>query len=175
MTTLEQTKVDINRLRKVYGNDSCAKAILDIAASRKNNSYSTNVDRLMWVISQGGASFSRRDVITALRELEKANCGAFIIGRRGQPSRFQWAVEMIAAGRAARGDQKDVEPLAEGDARKGTDEEIEVKAGVVRHSYKLRPDFSLGLDLPEDLSTNEAARLAEFIKTLPFEPADHAG
>jgi len=175
MTALEQTKVDISHLRKVYGNNNCAKAILDVAASRKNNSYSTNVDRLMWVISQGGTSFSRRDVITALRELEKANCGEFIIGRRGQPSRFRWSVEMIAAGRAARGDQKDVESLAEGDARKGTDEEIEVSAGMVRHSYKLRPDFSLELDLPEDLSAREAARLAEFIKTLPFEPTEHAG
>jgi hypothetical protein len=39
---------------------------------------------------------------------------------------------------------------------------------TIRHEYRLRPDFTAQIELPEDLTTREAARLADFLKTLPF-------
>ena len=41
-------------------------------------------------------------------------------------------------------------------------------ARMTRHSFQLRPDASIALELPSDLTQLEARRLAEFIRTLPF-------
>jgi transcriptional regulator with XRE-family HTH domain len=38
----------------------------------------------------------------------------------------------------------------------------------IRHTFHLRPDVSVSFDLPEDLTSAEADRLAGFIKSLPF-------
>lgn len=174
MPPLEKTEVDISGLRKLYRSNDCAKAILDYSATRLKNSYETSVDRFTSAINKNGGSFSRREVRDALRELGETNCGTFIIGRRGQASRFRWSVRMNAAGKAARGDQKEVEPLSEEEVGKGEAEEFDVPQGMIRHTYKLRADFAVVLDLPEDLKGREALRLADFIKTLPFEAADEA-
>ena len=39
----------------------------------------------------------------------------------------------------------------------------------IRHSFHLRPDVSVFLDLPEDLTRSEADRLAGFILSLSFQ------
>jgi hypothetical protein len=36
--------------------------------------------------------------------------------------------------------------------------------------FTLRPDLVVAFELPRDLSGREASRLADFIRTLPFEP-----
>jgi hypothetical protein len=38
----------------------------------------------------------------------------------------------------------------------------------LRHRFVLRPDVTVELELPEDLSASEARRLALFVKSLPF-------
>lgn len=164
--------VDIEKLRRLYSSNECAKAILDHVAGRNKNSVKTNVDRLETVLREG--KFSRREIVGALKKLEELQCGTFVIGRRGQPSRFEWAVEMIGLGRAAQGAQSDVEILDAAQAEpvepeELTEEEAEIPSGIVRHVYMIRPDFAVVLNLPEDLTTKESLRLAEFIKTLPFD------
>ncbi len=48
--------------------------------------------------------------------------------------------------------------------------ELAKDAGTIGHRFVLRPDFQVQLELPQDLNQREANRLAEFIRTLPFEP-----
>lgn len=166
--------VDVKELRRLYLEGGCAKAILDHAAARRKNSAKTDVDRLEIVLRQEGGKFSRREIIGALKRLKELHCGSFIMGRRGQPSRFEWAVEMIGLGRAAQGEQTDVEVLDAGGAETEEEEEPEAETltDTVRHTYVLRQNFSVVLNLPGDLTTKESLRLAEFIKTLPFNSAD---
>jgi len=38
----------------------------------------------------------------------------------------------------------------------------------ITHSFHLRPDLTLELDLPADLTAQEAARIARFVEALPF-------
>jgi hypothetical protein len=45
----------------------------------------------------------------------------------------------------------------------------ESKVGSLQHSFHLRADTEVTLDLPADLSQSEADRLAAFVKTLPLE------
>lgn len=166
--------INVKELRRLYSESGCAKAVLDHAAARKKNSARTDVDRLEIVLRQEGGKFSRREIIGSLKSLEDLRCGSFIIGRRGQPSRFAWAVEMIGLGRAAQGEQTDVEVLdvVDAETEEGEEPEADMLTDTVRHIYVLRPNFSVVLNLPSDLTTKESLRLAEFIKTLPFNSED---
>lgn len=44
----------------------------------------------------------------------------------------------------------------------------------MRHIYPLRPDFTVTLELPRDLTTAEAERLGAMLKTLPIPPEQQA-
>lgn len=162
--------IDVSGLRNLYSDNACAKAILDYVASRKKNSGKTDVGRLEIVLRQEGGKFSRREVIAALKQLEELHCGFFIIGRRGQPSRFEWAVDMTVLGKVAQGEQIEVGVLGvpNGEIEEIEESEPEIQTETLRHVYMVRPDFSVALNLPKDLTTKESLRLAEFIKTLPF-------
>lgn len=168
MTNIEQTNVDIKGLKRLYTNGPVAKAALDYLSGRQKNSRWTKVDRLERQLGQAGHQFSRRDVIGFMKQLEQQRCGKFVIGRRGQPSRFEWDMNMISVAKASRGEEQSVEPLDPVEMPRDEEEE-DVPAGTLRHPYRLRPDLVISLDLPSDLTAREAARLAEFIKTLPFE------
>jgi len=122
-------------------------------------------------LSENESLFGRRDIIAVLKQLQELGVGQFITGRRGQPSRFEWFVAMISVGKAAKGDEEiaiepldDIEPLEEIELN-----DTEPMEGSIRHRYKLRQDYEVIFDFPIDLSTKEAGRLADFIRTLPFD------
>lgn len=164
------SSVDIRGLKKLYASDPCAKSMLDYVATRKYNSFETTVDRLAIVLSQAGSTWTRPEIIGAFKSLEALGCGVFIIGRRGQPSRFQWEMQMVEVGRAAKGEEQTVQPLIVNEAKKEEPEANELSANSIRHTFNLRPDFTVTFDLPADFSAREATRLADFVRTLPFEP-----
>lgn len=170
--TLRKTP-DLKALRRIYQTNPLARRFFDQLASRKNNSRESTVDRLRQVLAQDGPEASRREVIALLQSLEPMGTGDFVVGRRGQPSRFCWAVGMVGLAKAARGDSDgliesidDVEVVGELDDERSSG--TPAPAGFIAHAYQLRPDTRLTLSLPSNLTPREAARLAEFIKTLPF-------
>ena len=163
---------DILEINTLYKKDECAKSILDYAASRTKNSSKISVDRLTRKISQNGANFSRKDVINFLKKLESFKCGKFVVGRRGQPSRFEWEVEMIGLGKAARGMETEIVRLNEDETHADDHDEEEDVPPMIEHRYTLRPDLPVTLSLPANLTEKEAVRLSEFIKTLPFGSSD---
>jgi hypothetical protein len=167
MPPFDENNIDMEKLKYLYANDSVAKAVLDYLAARQNNATETKVDRLANCLWQAGHQFSRRDVVVFLKELGQAGCGSFVIGRRGQPSRFEWTVQMISVAKAAKGEQLSVELLDITNEKPLEEEDVQI--GMLRHPYRLRPDMTVTLDLPDNLTAKEALRLAEFIKTLPFE------
>lgn len=166
-----EKEINLKELRRLYSTDTCARALLDHISQRRYNSFESTVDRLEAVLKREGADCSRRDVVGALRSLEQLKCGTFVMGRRGQASRFQWGVEMIGVGKAARGEETMVEPLKQEEARPEDTEEKEGATRSIRHTFNLRPDYTVTVDLPSDFSQKEALRLAEFVKTLPFDEA----
>jgi hypothetical protein len=170
-----EESVDIKGLRRLYNRDTRAQSLLDYVATRKYNSVETTVDRLESVMSGKESNCSRRNLVAILRELEQLNCGEFVIGRRGQPSRFRWAVEMISVGRAAKGEDSGVQLLKAEEAKPEESDESELPAGSMRHVFNLRPDYAVVFELPTDFNSREANRLAEFVKTLPFSDPDDNG
>jgi hypothetical protein len=160
--------IDTQRLRRLYRSDESAKAVFDHLAKRERSRKELAVERLAINIANEGSKASRADVMRVLKELERAGCGKYIPGRKGHQSRFSWDVDMVAVGRNAAGqdtpiEQVDAATLAEDDSTEGVSVD-----GEVTHSFRLRPDLSVDLKLPSDLTSTEATRLADFVRTLPF-------
>lgn len=136
--------------------------MLDHFAGRERNWWITNLDRIHSNVLNEGGTLSRADLVAVFRQLETAGCGAFKAGRKGWPSRFEWAVGLVSVGRAAAGETDQVEEIPD-------DEKTEEDgATTVRHSFRLRAGLHIHFDLPADLNVAEASRLADFIKTLPL-------
>jgi len=157
-----EDKVNFECLRSLYRDQGAARTVLDHIANRARNLRKITVDRILTSISTEGKELSRGDVISVFRELENCGCGTFITGRKGHPSRFEWRVQMTSVGRVAAGESEQIEEVA-------PDEMSEEESGsLVMHTYRLRPDVPITLELPIDLTPQEASRIARFIETLPF-------
>lgn len=138
-------------------------------AGRQRNYTKTSIDTAMKI---SGAS--RQAVIELFKELEGLGFGAYVVGRRGSKTRFEWTVSMIHVGKAAIGesdDDSDIDPLntlpPEDTEDADLPEEEDVSNGVL-HPIKLRPDFTTNITLPSDFTQAEAARLCKIIMALPF-------
>jgi hypothetical protein len=129
---------------------------------------------------------SRYEIVASLKELEKAGSGQFVVGRKGQRSRFVWARDKApAAPRAAqkaasapkrsrvRADRGAVdrapglssEPAPQGSASKPP---VPAASRTLRHSFHLRPGLLVSIELPEDVSATEVARFCSFLQAIPF-------
>jgi hypothetical protein len=159
----DHISMDIDRLKSLYQDNATARLILDEAARRQRSQSETKVDRIISLLAAQGHEISRGDIIGAFRSLEDLGAGQFMTGRRGLPSRFVWSVGMVSVGKAAAGEPQDIEEIPA--------EELEEAASsdVLVHSFHLRTNLQITLELPADLSGAEADRLANFVKTLPIE------
>lgn len=170
MPPVDDKRIDAKVLKRLYAASPVAKAVLDDFASRTYNSGSTKVERLEIRLRRAGHDHPRRDLVVVLKQLADAGCGSFVTGRRGQSSRLEWDVQMISVAKAAKGEGAAVERLVPADQTM-QEEDDDVPAGLVRHSFRLRQDLVLNLELPPNLTAREAARLGEFVKTLPMDGA----
>lgn len=166
MTSSTADAIDVTALRSLYGSSAVARAVLDHFAVRKNSSSKTTLNRLLATIQADGQDVVRNDVRQVFRALEQAKCGVFVVGRKGHPSRFEWGVSLIDVGRAARGEHVSVQVLKEPAAPSRSP--VLEDDGLLEHRYRLRPDLELRFDLPANLTSAEAGRVADFIRTLPF-------
>ena len=169
MTNSEGSAVDLDALRELYDSDSDARALFDLLASRQRNRVKTSVDRLQMALANAGHDLARSDLIRIMCNLEEAGCGRFVMGRWNHPSRFEWDLGLIGVSRAAAGETDDIEELRGTEAEYEEEEEEEEEEEGLSHHYVLRREFTVQIKLPSDFTGAEANRLAEFIKTLPFE------
>jgi hypothetical protein len=156
--------MQLDLLQQNYKTNEAVRAICDHISDRSNNQNETGLDRIHSRLGQDGYDFKRSDVIAAFRLLEIAECGKYIEGRHGKKSRFLWLVESKLVAGAAQGTETKAALVAE-DA--SNDESI--KSEMIEHSYFLRPNLELSIELPANLSRNEAQRLSQFIDSLSFE------
>lgn len=145
----------IGNLNKLYRNDDTYTAILNRIkrfASEEGHWDETTVEQIQESEVNEAGEISRTDVVQFFKEIEKQGYGNFVTGRRGKPSRFKWTAQMEATEYSIRS--------------KKVDKEAPI---TISHSYALRPDFTVKFDLPQDLNQNEAERLGDNIRTLPFQ------
>lgn len=158
----------VSGLRDIYRRDPNAKAMLDSFAARKKAVSESYADRIAFLVK-----LSYSEVIRIFKELEEIGCGEFKNGRKGFKTRMEWSHSLISLGEVAKGEAVSVEAINPDDLDVEDEADvpslIEQPEGHIQHPFQLRPDLSITLSLPADLTMKEAARLAAFIQTIPFE------
>jgi len=199
------------------------KELMTRLASEQANAAvaETSVKESLWEGYQWTKESSpdKQDAIEFFKQLDKAGCGTFIVGRHGNDSRIQWKFDVRLVARTFLGlersqDKIPEEPECESDSQKGLEimngpavltESVrpyfEVheravtensptedrslsplpdivsgrSAGTDRpstesydHSFLLRPGLKITVSLPLNITKDEANRLAEFIRSVPF-------
>src|ERR1035441_6542730 len=89
-TTPARAGTDIPGLRAAYGEDTAVRIIIDHFASRQYNQNTTELDTLRNKLEHSGTPVEKPALIHALRRLDALGVGRFLLGRRGQPTRFEW-------------------------------------------------------------------------------------
>lgn len=151
-------------LREFYNENEHAKLILDDFAARTNNQRVTKVEQILSRLKL--SDLPRWAVVKVFRELGEFGFGRFVEGRHGHPSRFIWSSSSVDVGRAAAGTAGiEIAPIpAEDDEEEDEGEEVP----LVSHPFNLRPNLTVTIALPGDLTEKEAERLAGFLRTLPL-------
>ena len=148
-----------SELRSLRSENDFNKAILDDFASRTNNQKTTTVDGLLKRLHD--LEMPRGAPIQLFRELERQDYGRFVEGRKGRKSRFLWSSSSIEVGKAAKGENVSITPVASGQA------EEDDAAEMIAHKFYLRDGLFVTFNLPADFTEKEAERLGGFLRSLP--------
>lgn len=186
----------ISGLREVYHSSPAAKEIFDHFSEGESKRV-TFVKRLERRLSRKGSQVDRPEIVQFFQRLHEIGLGEFVSGEDVRRPRFLWGYPNAQLAQVANGEAWALEPMpamlpdelledddAKDDAKgedydakgedlhaKGSEDEDRRRNGSsIKHIFRLREDFSVKMRLPADLTANEAFRLADFIKTLPFSP-----
>lgn len=107
---------------------------------------------------------TRHEAVRALKELEDANFGVFVVGRRGGKSRLEQTAQQRE--RLLQALNTDA-PETSAESNPESPDPVSRDATYV-HSFRLREDFLVSIELPADFSSNEATRLGTFLDSLPM-------
>lgn len=157
--------MELEKLKNAYAENKAVQAICDHMAARERNQNETKLHKMLQHLTNDGFDLKKSETIAAFRALEDAGCGRYVEGRRGWRSRFVWGVKTLDVSAAAKGQQTLEHDVSSNDAADQIDEDVE----LIEHSFALRPDLTVSVELPVDLTKSEASRLAAFLQALPFE------
>jgi hypothetical protein len=140
-------EIDEKELQTLYKTDPKFRMLMDFFADQNEDHRVITVDDLAERMGDAGIAVYRPEIIRMLRTLEGGNRGWVWLGRRNSKTRFEFNASSRAIANAARQTSK---------------------APIV-HTFRLRPELQVSFELPIDLTQKEVSRIAEFLKTLPFD------
>jgi len=164
-----------NKLTRVYKRNAVAKSVLDRFATLSENVHSMNVDDLESHVNS--VEKARPQIIEFLKSLAAGKWGTFVTGRKGHVSRFESKLSLKKIGQLAGGypEEEDTEQSTEDFPSTNLvprADEVATSASpvpqILKHRFLLRPDYAINIDLPANMTSAEANRFAEFVKSLPF-------
>ncbi len=151
-------------LRKLCESDEDVAAVCEVLRTYQRGRWEISTKRLCIHLMDAGYDLTRSQVTAAFKKLQSLGLGTFVAGRRGRESRFVFAERVTIIARLLAGEEIDV---IEHDLK---EEDTRVFPETIEHSFALRPDFTLSVELPGDLTEFEANRLAQFFGYLAFQP-----
>jgi hypothetical protein len=110
-------------------------------------------------------AFTRSQIIDDFNRWQTHGFGRFVWGRRGQPSRFYITSEI--ANELDSGCSPSIESTINSIKNDVNENPANLDSGMQYHSYRLRPNLTIELNLPKDFNDREAIRLAKFVESLP--------
>jgi hypothetical protein len=176
----------VEKITELCEENSIARTLVRLPVMRAWNRTETSVDWILSSLQLGTSPAARNEVIRFFKQLETAGAGKFLVGRRGSASRFIWNYQpselirvvfpLLGSSGVSKGGGKAPAPHHETDTARdaqiprspGTEMPRDHQTLLIPHSFQLRPDLLVVLELPGDLTLLEAQRLSSFIGSLPF-------
>jgi hypothetical protein len=172
---MRQRRIDGARLKRLCAKNRGSRALFQHFGQLHNTrGNSTSVEEMLaGLLAEQKTVISRRELVRLLHAFARAGCGWFRVGRRGKPSRFEWATPAHTIAATVLGEIPAAPARARQTATTNTSNGADpTGAGTqLTHSYHLRRGMTVSISLPTDLTEREATRLADFIRTLSFGPA----
>jgi hypothetical protein len=164
---MNQTQT-IEKLRKLILTNAAAKSIMTWAAGRDKNSTATSLDRICRKVK-----LEKDDAVQALQQFEKLGVGKYIIGRKDNPTRFEWHFGLVTVGMAARG-KSDAREVLGATVDEGEEETATVvtrkpatAAAESRQASEARTMTNMGatlfLQVPASLSAAKLKQIQEIL------------
>ena len=157
----------VTGLRDLYADNDVAKRLFDNFVTRKKDMRLTFAVRAAQI-----ANAAQGDILALFRALDELGAGVLKLGRHGSKTRIEWLYGQASLGRIAMGQTSQPELI------KIEDKDVEFTEAeslpnlndyLIAHTFQLRTDLQVKLNLPVDLTRKEAERLAGFISQVPFD------
>ena len=111
------------------------------------------------------------DLVALFKDLDKIGAGEFIVGRKGHDSRMSWLYNTNQIAKTAMG-----EGPAFGLISKVSNNAIDLldstkkqnSINSIKHSFNLRKNFQLEIELPENLDNDDLNRLKKWLDLLVY-------
>jgi len=155
-------------LISLYRESPVARAAFDHLASRSTNARVLKAETVITYASSAGYEPRRYEAVNFLKALARAGYGRFVVGRGKQPTRVELSCDIREVARAAR-DESSRDETGATDLVAPAPSAPQVE--FLTHTFRLRRDCVATFELPDNLTKSEAERVAEFIRTLPFDDA----
>lgn len=164
--------INEDMLRGMCKSDFEAEALFRYFAEQKRGEVETTKESVERILRTSRLDAGKGRWI--LQQLGRAGCGTYIPGRHTHKSRFKWDVNSIDVAKSILGARTAEDPSET--AALPDNVPLSSNLGIVTGAgdslegvFNLRPDYSVRLTYPKNISRREARRLADFIVTLPFE------
>ena len=166
----------VNALHSLYQSRPDFIEFFQALRSRERNRSAITVENFLKAPEIDKSNYNGQTLARKVREffneLENVGLGELIIGRRRAKTRFVLKVPLGEINKVIDMLDKREMPEAsrspESHPRRENELSTEHVSRMVIHKYILRHDCNITIDLPIDLTVNEAERLSGFIKTLPI-------
>ena len=159
------------QIRRFSKNDPSAKTFLTWLKDQPNSIKTLGVSK-----AEDATKLDYYELVAIFKELEKVGAGTFIVGRKGHDSRIVWKYDTRSIGKGA------IKGLSEFDMALGRGyqkvpedaidllgpQKSENKPGATKHSFNLRKNFQIDLELPDDVTEHELKRLKSWLDLLVY-------
>lgn len=155
------------QIRRLGDIDEAAKVVFEDMALR---SKGTSLEVAAVV---GRSKLERWEVVRVFKALEKIGLGEFKLGRKGAESRFEAYHRLTDIAAIARGNAAAIPDRNEdiSNQKPGShDTSAAIQDLVPSHTLVLRANPIVRVEIPFDITVEEADRLAAFVKSLPAKP-----
>jgi len=147
MSSTAQDKEVIKSVRQLYREEPWAGRLFESLAQRKNNPSSTTIDRFMRLLT-----LTLSEATAAAKQLQETGCGTYVVGRKGNPSRFEWNYSAISLGLAAIGQANAIVGMNEDpdeDKEKASAEKPPLRLTIQEAKEALARNFGISPDQVE--------------------------
>lgn len=156
---------DLERLRAVARTEPAIATLLDLVQRGRVRGHCTALRQLaLRYEGDTGGDTRLQALLTACRLLENCGMGRLLQPTRAYRARFVWAVHPHVLRDAVANEALVLQPqhVIEGELAPAASP-VPPRPGWQRHEFRLRPDAPVTLELPEDLTSDEARRLGHFL------------